>query len=197
MECPANSAIAVYRWLMKQLCHQTAKKLSAKVTFGCLYISAPTEARTSWGSSAFLIHLSILFPLVQLRCKCLCPASKTEYVLQVKCHHLVVIEHFPHYLRRVSFLVSFRVPVELPFVHRAESDWRFRTTADNSITSQQSLSRCSAASALMHTVLLFINICSTYNIHWSDRQFRKSVFLLTEKPKFYLKLMSLNVLLTH
>lgn len=57
MDCPANSAIVVYRRLTKQLCPQTAKGLSAKVAFGCLYISALTEARTSWGSSAFLIHL--------------------------------------------------------------------------------------------------------------------------------------------
>lgn len=137
MECPANSAIAVYRWLTKQLCHQTVKWLSAKVSFACLYISALTEARTSWVSSAFLIHLWMLFPPVQLRCKRLCPASKIEYVLQVKCHHSVVKEHFSHCLQRISFLVSFRVPVELPFVHRAESVWRFRTAPNNRIALQE------------------------------------------------------------
>lgn len=155
-----------------------------------------TGARTSWGI-AFLIHLWLLFPLAQLRCICLCPASKTEYVLQGKCHHSVVIEHFPQYLQRVSFLVPFRVPVELPFMHRAESVWRFRTSADNSISAQQSSSRHSAASALLHAGLLFINICSTCNIHQNDRQFRKSGFLLTKKQKFCLKLMSSNLLLSH
>lgn len=105
---------------------------------------------------------------------CLYPASKTEYVLEGKCHHSVVIEHFPLYLQRVSFLVPFRVPVELPFMHGAESVWRLRSSADNSISAQQSSSRHSAASALLHAGLLFINICSTCNIHLNDRQFRKN-----------------------
>lgn len=142
-----------------------------------------TGARTSW-EVAFLIHLWILFPLVQLRCKCSCPASKSEYVLQGKCHHSVIIEHFPQYLQRLSFLVPFRGPVKLPFMHRAESVWRFRTSADNSIPAQQSSSRHSAASALLHAGLLFINICSTCNIHQNDRQFRKRVFCWLRNKTF-------------
>lgn len=114
-----------------------------------------------------------------------------------KMHHSVVMEHFPQYLQRLSFLVPFRVPVKLPFMHRAESVWRLRTSADNSIPAQQSSSRHSAASALLHAALLFINICSTCNIHQNDRQFRKRGFLLTKKHKFCLKLMSFNLLFPH